>query len=51
VGLAILGCFSSHSLTMALLVGFEVVGDQVDETLRDGPLYLLQQSQVAFGVS
>jgi hypothetical protein len=35
----------------ALLVGFEVVGDQVDETLRDGTLYLLQQSQVAFGVS
>jgi hypothetical protein len=33
------------------LVGLEVVGDQVDETLRDGMLYLLQQSQVAFGVS
>src|SRR5215212_3756304 len=33
------------------LVGFEVVGDHVDEPLRDGTLYLLQQSQVAFGVS
>src|SRR5215217_3393863 len=32
------------------LVGAEVVGDQVDKTSRDGPLDLLQQLYVAFGV-
>ncbi len=29
------------------LVGLEVVGDQVDKPLWDGPLYLLEQLQVA----
>src|SRR5215210_6830175 len=32
------------------LVGFEVVGDQVDKTSRDGPLDLPKQLYVAFGV-
>jgi hypothetical protein len=35
----------------ALLVGPEIVGDQIDKPLWDGPLYLLQQLQVALGVS
>ena len=35
----------------ALLVGPEIVGDQIDKPLWGGPLYLLQQLQVALGVS
>lgn len=33
------------------LVGFEIVGDYVDDSLRNGPLYLLKQLYVTFGVS
>jgi hypothetical protein len=45
------GMFFEPLAHHSAIVGFEIVGDYVDSSPWNGPHYVLQQLQVAFGVS